>query len=82
MLALCQASVAGERGRASRHTDGSDVVGLLCFRPAKSGGLSSIVSSTTVCNEVVRRRPDLVELMYEPFLYDRREEQAPGEDPW
>lgn len=70
------------RIRLPYHTDGSDVVGLLCFRPAKSGGLSSIVSSTTVFNEVVWRRPDLVELMYEPFFYDRREEQAPGEEPW
>jgi hypothetical protein len=70
------------RIRLAYHTDGSDVVGLLCFRPAKSGGLSSIVSSTTVYNEVLRRRPDLIELMYEPFYYDRREEQGPGEDPW
>jgi len=70
------------RIRLPYHTDGSDVVGLLCFRPAKSGGLSSIVSSTTVYNEVLLRRPDLVELMYEPFYYDRREEQGPGEDPW
>lgn len=70
------------RIRLPYHTDGSDVVGLLCFRPAKSGGLSSIVSSTTVFNEVVARRPDLLDLMYEPFFYDRREEQAPGEEPW
>ena len=70
------------RIRLPYHTDGSDVVGLLCFRPARSGGLSSIVSSTTVFNEVVRRRADLVDLMYEPFFYDRREEQAPGEEPW
>ncbi len=70
------------RIRLPYHTDGSDVVGLLCFRPARSGGLSSIVSSTTVFNEVVRRRADLVDLMYEPFFYDRREEQSPGEEPW
>lgn len=70
------------RIRLPYHTDGSDVVGLLCFRPARSGGLSSIVSSSTVFNEVVRRRPDLVDVMYEAFFYDRREEQAPGQDPW
>lgn len=70
------------RIRLPYHTDSSDIVGLLCFRPARSGGLSSIVSSTTIYNEVLRQRPDLVELMYEPFFYDRREEQGPGEDPW
>ena len=41
------------------HVDGSDVVGLLCLQPAKSGGLSQIVSSVTVFDEVARRRPDL-----------------------
>lgn len=29
------------------HTDSCDIVGPLCVRPAKSGGLSSIVSSVT-----------------------------------
>ncbi len=38
------------------HVDGSDVVGLLCLQPAKSGGLSQIVSSVTVS----RRWPDVV----------------------
>ncbi|MHB1854949.1 MAG: TauD/TfdA family dioxygenase [Acidimicrobiales bacterium] len=70
------------RVRLPYHTDGSDVVGLLCFRPARSGGQSSIVSSTAVYNEILRRRPDLVDLLYQPFYFDRREEQAPGEDPW
>lgn len=64
------------------HTDSSDLVGLLCLRGAKSGGLSAIVSSGAVYNEVLRRRPDLVELMYEPFYYDRREEQSEGELPY
>ncbi len=44
--------------RLNYHTDSSDIVGLLCLRTSKSGGLSSIVSSTTVWNELVRRRPD------------------------
>ncbi|NLD70357.1 MAG: TauD/TfdA family dioxygenase [Limnobacter sp.] len=44
--------------RLPYHTDSSDIVGLLCLRTAKSGGLSSIVSSTTIWNELVERRPD------------------------
>jgi len=27
------------------HTDGADIIGLLCLRPAKRGGVSRIVSS-------------------------------------
>jgi hypothetical protein len=44
--------------RLGYHTDSSDLVGLLCLRTARSGGVSSIVSSTTLWNELVRRRPD------------------------
>ena len=44
--------------RLPYHTDSSDIVGLLCLRTSKSGGLSSIVSSTTIWNELVARRPD------------------------
>ncbi|MGZ4735352.1 MAG: TauD/TfdA family dioxygenase [Acidimicrobiia bacterium] len=64
------------------HTDGSDVVGLLCLHTASSGGASSIVSSVTVFNEVSRRRPDLVDLFFEPFYFDLYEQQAPGEKPY
>jgi hypothetical protein len=48
------------RERQTHHTDSCDVVGLLCLRAAKSGGLSSLVSSTTIFNEMRRRRPDLL----------------------
>ena len=34
----------------------------------KSGGASRIVSSVSVYNELLRRRPDLVARLYEPFL--------------
>jgi hypothetical protein len=58
------------------HCDLADVVGLLCLRPAKSGGASRIVSSVAVYNELVRRRPDLVERLYEPFFLDARGDQG------
>jgi hypothetical protein len=54
------------------HTDTPDVVALLCIRPAMEGGVSTIVSSLAVHNEIVRTRPDLAELMYEPWWHDRR----------
>jgi hypothetical protein len=64
------------------HCDGSDIVGLLCLKPARAGGTSRIVSSVSVYNEVLRRRPDLVDVLYEPFHWDRNEEQGAGEPPY
>ena len=49
------------RERQNYHTDSCDVVGLLCLHPAKSGGLSSLVSSVTIFNEMRQRRPDLAQ---------------------
>jgi Taurine catabolism dioxygenase TauD, TfdA family len=53
------------------HTDGADIIGLLCLQKAKTGGLSRIVSSVSVFNEMLRRRPDLVPLRFEGFYWDR-----------
>jgi len=68
--------------RQDFHTDGADIVGLLCLEKAKSGGESRIASSHAVYNEILRRRPDLTETLYEPFPWDRNDEQSPGEDPY
>lgn len=59
------------------HADPTDVVALLCVRPARSGGLSRIVSSVAVHNELVRTRPDLAELLYRPWWHDRRTGDGP-----
>jgi hypothetical protein len=64
------------------HTDGADIIGLLCLRPAKSGGTSRIASSVAIYNEILRRRPDLVPALYEPFPFDRNGEERPGEPPF
>ncbi|MFF2432722.1 TauD/TfdA family dioxygenase [Streptomyces sp. NPDC058107] len=64
-------------GRLGYHADPNDVVALLCIRPAKSGGLSCIVSSVAVHNEVVRTRPDLAEVLYRPWWRDRRSGDGP-----
>lgn len=60
------------------HCDNADVVGLLCYRQAKSGGLSSITSSMAIYNEFVKRRPELLDQLYEGFYYDLRGEERPG----
>jgi hypothetical protein len=64
------------------HSDSTDVVGLLCLNKAKSGGSSRIVSSTAIHNEFLSRRPDLLQVMYEPFYFDRRGEEAEGQKPY
>ena len=40
------------RERQNYHTDSCDMVALLCLERAKSGGLSSLVSSVTIFNEM------------------------------
>ena len=57
--------------RLPYHSDLADVVALLCLRTPKAGGLSSIASSTTLWNELVRRRPDHAQTLLEPFHYTR-----------
>jgi TfdA family taurine catabolism dioxygenase TauD len=68
--------------RQTHHTDSCDVVGLMCLRAAKSGGLSNLVSSTTIFNEIRRRRPDLLRVLLNPIETDRRGEVPEGSKPY
>jgi hypothetical protein len=68
--------------RQHYHTDSCDVVGLLCLQPAKAGGLSSLVSSVTIFNEMRERRPDLARVLFEPIETDRRGEIPAGQKPY
>lgn len=60
------------------HCDGSDLVGLMCLENGISGGLSTVSNSVRIHNRLVRERPDLAEVLYEPYPYDFRGEQAEG----
>jgi hypothetical protein len=68
--------------RQGYHTDSCDVVGLLCLQPARAGGLSSLVSSVTLYNEMRRQRPDLLGPLFEPIETDRRGEVPAGQKPY
>jgi hypothetical protein len=70
------------RERQTHHTDSCDVVGLMCLQQAKSGGLSSLVSSTTIFNEMRRHRPDLLNVLLQPIETDRRGEIPEGSKPY
>ena len=60
------------------HTDGSDLVGLMCLRAAKSGGLSCVANIVAIYNELVDSRPDLVAALMEELPWDYRGEQPRG----
>jgi hypothetical protein len=68
--------------RQTYHTDSCDVVGLMCLRPARRGGRSSLVSSVALHNEMRRLAPDLALVLFEPIETDRRGELAAGQQPW
>lgn len=51
------------------HTDPSDVVGLLCLRKAKTGGLSSLVSVASIYNEILENHREYLGLFYKQYFY-------------
>ena len=72
---------------SSYHTDNSfgervtDWVGLLCLRPARSGGINHLVSAWSVAEILARECPDLLAVLAEPFPVDRRGGFREGESP-
>jgi hypothetical protein len=70
------------RERQNYHTDSCDVVGLLCLHAARKGGLSSLVSSVSIFNEMRKQQPDLTRVLFERIETDRRGEVPPGRKPY
>jgi len=67
-------------GQLRYHTDRTDVVGLLMARRSASGGESHVASTAAVHNAILEKRPDLLELLYEPIYRSRLGEEAGGGD--
>ncbi len=65
------------RDELNPHSDGCDILALLCVRKARSGGENTIVSSLALHNAMLARFPELVEPLYRGFYYDLRNEQLP-----
>ena len=75
------------RGYMSRqglgfHTDSADIVALFVLRTAKSGGRSLFCSSVAVADEIARTRPDLFEVLQQPFYHSWKGHEQPGEAPY
>jgi hypothetical protein len=65
-------------GELTYHVDAADITGLFCLRPAKAGGVSRIVSSVAIHNEIFRSRPDLLEVLYQPYHWSMQGNELPG----
>ena len=68
----------------SYHTDNAfglppDYVALFCLQPAREGGVNGVVSFPAAHNRMLKRHPDLLPRLYEPFLFDRQHEHAPDD---
>ncbi len=64
------------------HSDGSDLVGLMCLDPGLRGGASLVANVVSIHNEMARNEPELAAELYGSFPYDLRGEQAPGARSW
>jgi len=65
----------------SLHTDSAEIVGLLCVRDAKEGGLSILASSLKIHEIIEREHPEYLPVLERGFRCDRRGEEAPDDDP-
>jgi len=61
------------------HSDSADAFSLMCLRGGKSGGEHRLVSSVTVYNEMLKRRPDYAKELEFHFYRTRRGEIPAGE---
>jgi hypothetical protein len=64
------------------HTDGSDLVGLMCLRQAARGGVSCVANIVEIHNTLLETRPDLIAALYEDLPWDYRGEEPPGGRPF
>jgi hypothetical protein len=69
-------------GVAAFHTDSCDVAALFVLRTAKAGGVSMVASSVAVHNEILRTRPDLLDVLYRPFSWSMQGQERDGEAPF
>jgi len=60
----------------------ANYVCLLCLKTAKSGGMSSLASAYAAHNHFLRKHPQLLARLYQPFYRDKQEYQAPDANNW
>ena len=70
------------RKKLSFHSDRCDVIAFLCLKQAKEGGENEVVSSAAIFNELASSRPDLLDVLKQPFYYQRHNVDTGNEKPW
>ena len=73
---LASRARAYSTGELRFHTDRCDVVGLLCVRKAKSGGVSRIASAVAIHNAMLERAPDLLDALFKDYPRSRFGEEV------
>ncbi|MEZ5739071.1 MAG: TauD/TfdA family dioxygenase [Burkholderiaceae bacterium] len=63
------------------HSDPSDLVGLLCVRKARNGGLSSLASVAAIYNEILEHHREFLGLYYKPWYFEHLCEPRPSLSP-
>ena len=58
------------------HSDGSDLLALLCIRQGRSGGQNQLVSTLEIHNRIAQQRPDLLDVLFRGFHHALRDESA------
>ena len=67
-------------GELRFHTDRTDVVGLLCVRQARKGGVSTLASTPAIHNAILAKRPDLLDALFTDYWRSRFGEEGTGKD--
>lgn len=69
-------------GKLTYHTDAADVTALFCLHAAKEGGLSRIVSTPAIHNQILTERPELLDPLYDVYHWGRQGNELPGQSPY
>jgi hypothetical protein len=64
------------------HSDRTDVVGLMCLRPALVGGESLLASTLEAHNVVLSEHPEYLPVLYKEFPKDLMGDAEPGAPGW
>lgn len=70
------------RQALSFHTDRCDVIAFFCVRQAQTGGENLLVSAAALHNHLAEHRPDLLEVLYQPFYWQRHNIDTGNQRPW
>jgi hypothetical protein len=62
------------------HTDRTDVVGLLCVRQARAGGVSTLASTPAIHNAMLARHPELLDALFTDYWRSRFGEEGTQKD--